>query len=226
MPDSLNATVVSAAGLTYTSAYLALGTADTNAKAFIYNSWPLSDTVDISTVFNETMPGAYFAAGAPAVGDIAIGLAFRVAHLAPADSSSDSTSYRTTAAAHMHPANSFTFTYFYAFSHAAVDSALKATRWVPDTTATITTGITNVNNTPAIRVYPNPSKDAVNITALNATDNITLYDAMGKRINTNWAVKSAGTNSFSLNEIPTGFYLIMVKDATGNVRSNVPFRKF
>ena len=223
LPDTMNASVVSATGLTYTGAYLALGTADTNAKALIYQAWPLSDTVDLATIFSETMPTGSFASGVSDVGDHAIGLAFRVAHLAPADSSSDSVAYRTTAAAHLRPANSYTFTYFYAFSHAAVDSALKATRYVPDTTIT-TTGITNVNNASVISAYPNPSKNVVNVTGLSLTDAITLYDMMGRPVS-NWQVRNAGTNVFSVSDIPAGMYIIGVKDIKGNVRSNVPFRK-
>ena len=214
LPNTSNATVVSAAGTTYSAAYLALGTADTNAKCLIYYSWPI-DTVSIASIYNETATSLtpYYGAGDTTNGDLAIGLAYKIAHLAPADSASDSVNHRTTSAG-MHPANNASFTYFYAFSHPAVDSALKAG-------SASSLGIININNSAAINVYPNPSKDIITVTGLTATDQLALYDMMGRAMPLN----KTGSNVFSLSKLPAGAYILIVKDPNGAIRSRVPIRK-
>lgn len=236
LPNPLNATVVSATGTTYSSAYLALGTADTNAKCLTYTAWPITSTTDLSTIFSGSYLGTY-TMGSSSISDIAIGLAFRVAHIAPVDSASDSVAYKTTTTVYpqRHPANEASFTYFYAFSPDAVDSALAylsdSTGWVGDTTSTVDTGtggtthIRNINERRQIHAYPNPVRETINIAGLLAGDHLAIFDMMGREVHTGWTPETKDVNTFSMARLPAGNYVLIVSDDTGTPRSRIPLRK-
>ncbi len=223
-------TVVSALGKSCSFAYMALGTTDTNATAFIFRGIYYSVFAGLDSVYNQTYgppgTGAWYAQGTIMPGDIGIGLVIYIPHLATVDSATDSVA-RTTSYAKLHPANSATFNYFYAFSPAAVDSAIVASHKidtvVPPPVSTL--GIRNVNNASEVKVYPNPSKNVINITGLNSNDHISVYDMMGRPANQNWTVNSQGLNTFSMNNIATGAYIIVVQDANGDIKARVPVRK-
>ena len=226
-PSALHTAVVTATGTVDTIAYTALGTADSNAKCFIYSNWAPypAASVSIASMYNETATGlgtSYYAVGASSIDqDIAIGLAFFVPHLSGVDSATDSVG-RATSAAGLHPANSARFTYFFAFSRSATDSAINATTAVIDTT---TLSIKNINTTTAISVYPNPSKDIINITSLTTTDQLALYDMMGRVVTQNWKINTTGTNTFFMGNVPMGAYILMVTDSNGAVVARLPLRK-
>ncbi len=233
LPNTSNATVVSAKGTFNPLAYLSLGTADTNAKCLIYNAWPIVSSTDLSTIYSGAFTGTY-TAGATTTMDAAIGIAFRVAHIAPVDSASDSVSYKTTEAIgpKSHPANQASFSYFYAFSPAATDSALQYIR--NDTTVYSTivtppppppTAINNINAGKDIKVYPNPTMDVLNVTGIGSADQLALYDMMGKQISTGWIIADQDVNSLPVNKIPAGNYVLIVTDASGKTRAHVPVRK-
>jgi hypothetical protein len=223
-------TVVSATGLTGAYTMMALGTTDTAATAFVYNAWPLSSTVDLSTIYNQTFGPASYAEGVNDPGDIGIGLVINIPHLATVDSAGDSVS-RKTAFAAKHPANSATFSYFYAFTRAGMDSAISSGIRAKnaDTIVTVThtgsLGVKNVNNNEAIKVYPNPAKNIINVTGLNTGDQLTVYDAIGRKVAGAQATNGTGVSAVSMGNIAAGAYLLVVNDADGNVKARVPVRK-
>jgi len=221
VPDSMNASVVSAAGLSSALSIMYLGTTDTNAVSFIYNAWPLTASVDLSTVYNKTYGTAYYDVGVNHPGDIGIGLVIKVPHLASVDSAGDSVA-RVTSTSTLHPANTASFSFFYAFGHKGLDSALHS---FSHTTNPGTLGINPLNQEVPVNVFPNPAKDAISITGLNITDHLAMYDLMGRRVNINWSVTSAGTNSYQLSNLPSGTYLLAVTDMGGNIRSRTPICK-
>ena len=192
----------------------------------IYNAWPITTSSDLSTVYDGTAgSGFYFDEGTLHSGDIAIGLIMHVAHLATVDSAADSVA-RTTSVVARHPANSATFTYFYAFSADAVDSAVAHGGLATGSTGTTPSlNIKNINTVADVKVYPNPSKDIINVSGLTAGDHVTLYDMVGRNMGQNWTVGSQKVNSFSYSNVPSGAYLLIVSDATGNVKARVSVRK-
>ncbi len=224
MPDTFNVSLVSATGLSTSAPYLGLGTTDTASRAVIYTSWPISSTVDLSTIYagTYTSGGAWYAEGAHHIADISIGLMTYIPHLATVDSAGDSV-LRTTSAGERRPANSASFTMFYSFSQAASDSAIAHTK--PNYPLPGTLGIHNLNNTAAINMYPNPAKDQVKITGLNATDNLSLFDMMGRELIHAQPATGAAINTMSLRNVPAGAYVIVITDANGSVRSRMPLRK-
>ncbi len=219
MPDVFGASVISARGTTYPSmSYMALGSTDTASRVLAFPGLYMTTTPALAYTGGSAV---LFAAGDSNLSDVGIGIVMSIPHLATVDSAGDSV-YRTTASAGLHPANSTTFSYFYAFSPDAVDSAI-AHSGLPVSSSTL--AIKNVNSQADVRVYPNPSKDMVNITNLAATDHLSLIDMMGRNIAQGWAVANNGTNTFHYSNVPTGAYIILVTDASGNVKARVPVRK-
>jgi type IX secretion system substrate protein len=228
--QAVDTTVVSATGLSGTYTAMSLGTTDTAALAFAYDAWPLSSTVDLATIYSQTFGPASYAQGVNDPGDIGIGLLFSIAHLATVDSAGDSVS-RTTALARKHPANSATISYFYAFTNGGMDAAINAAVIAKksDTVVAVTNpgalGVQNVNANNNINVYPNPAKNVLNISGLGTGDQLSIYDMMGHRILQITAANASGVHTLSMNNIATGAYILVVSDASGNVRARVPVRK-
>ena len=89
----------------------------------------------------------------------------------------------------------------------------------------ITLGISNINNIEAVNVFPNPSRDIVNITGLTSSDKVSLYDMLGRSADMNWIVTHDGMNTFRYGNVPSGAYILIVTDAQGNIKSRTPVRK-
>ncbi len=224
--QSTDTTIVSATGTSVSAPYLAFGTTDTAATALVYNAWGLSIAQDLASGYagNTSFGGtSYYTPGINHPGDIAIGLIMSIPHLASVDSAGDSV-YRTTAVHALHPANSASFSYFFAFSQGGRDSAIAFLNRVPPPPPS-TLSVTNVNEKADIKVYPNPSKDQISITGLTSTDHVALYDMMGRSADQNWAVTHDGTSTFRYSNVPVGSYVVVITDAGGNIKSRVLVRK-
>ncbi len=108
-------------------------------------------------------------------------------------------------------------TVYYAFVRdSCAPSNLSA--WVSTTFTTTATSTTQAGNVAAnefsLTVYPNPVKEALNITingTVNETANVTLMDVSGKVVKT----VSANTNALTLNTtgLPAGVYILRYTDA-------------
>ena len=214
--------LVTATGTDYPEAYLALGSADTNARAVIFNDWPLSfylspaGSNNLAEIFDGTSSiGAVYSGSDN--GDIGIGIVFNIGHLAPLDSAADSVG-RTTSG--LHPANSQTFSYFYSFSPAASDSALAA-----GPTGTRPTAITYTNLPTDIQVFPNPFTNVLNVTGLSLNDHVQVVDMMGRTLYTRVNAASNSMASFTLSGLSTGTYLFIVSDQEGRIKARVPLQK-
>lgn len=215
--------LVTSVGNTDTGAYVALGTADTSCRAFISPIWPLpmafsapwngDNNQNAASLYNgdDSLIAPWYSG--TDTGDNAIGLIFKIAHLAPADSASDSTLHRTTG---LEPANSKTFGIFYSFSSSASAAALVSGN---------TTKVVNVN-AGNIKVYPVPASNELNISGLLKTDRVIIFDMVGRAVNGNWAVRNDGTNTFAVNNLRTGNYIVVVSDADGNIKSRTPILKY
>jgi len=218
--QSTDTSVVSARGTVYGNAYLALGTMDTNANCFIASGWPPPSTTNIYDVYNDT--NVCKSEGYTVAADYSIGIIINVPHIAAVDSATDSV-YRTRFTG-LHPANSATFTYFYAFSPAAVDSALKELSSA-DTNHYSGLGINNINSSSPIKVYPNPAQNSINITGLQSGEHLSLVDMVGQATILPEPISGKGTDQFSLNSFSPGIYILLVKDLDGNIKSRIKVQK-
>jgi len=218
-PDtSYSLVVATAADSLNARAYLGIGSTDTNSRVYVFTSWPPSATGDLGEIYNETetfLGTTYFAMGDSAMNeDIAIGIVFSVPHLAPLDSASIMVNDRTTSMG-MHPANSKTMSYFYSFSKAATDSVVHATMH--------TTAIKNVN-TQTITAYPNPVRNTLKVSGLATGDQVQLVDMMGNTV-TNWTAAANDLNTFGLENVSAGAYLLIVTDAQGATKARTHMMK-
>ncbi len=90
--DAAHRVLVNSTGTGYSNAYLALGTKDDRAKAFIYRSWSLaaSTALTLEDIYNQTTPPAFgsmwYAAGTTINNDYAIGLIYNLGDLEPGQS--------------------------------------------------------------------------------------------------------------------------------------------
>jgi hypothetical protein len=107
----------------------------------------------------------------------------------------------------------FSITYTYANSNGCRGSRTASSTLV----ACASRGINNTNklNDDNIIVYPNPSKNFVNINLKNATTGTTatIFNLMGKQVKTQ--VLSIGNNNINISELPKGIYTISVSNSDG-----------
>jgi hypothetical protein len=87
------------------------------------------------------------------------------------------------------------------------------------------TAVNNINTETAIKVYPNPAGSMINVSGLAATDRLELYDMMGRNVSPVWTISDSEVNDLSLQDIPNGNYILIVKDMAGRTKSHVPVRK-
>ena len=220
---------VRAVGIGFSAAALTLGALDSNAECLVYSSWTPSSAISLASIYSHAAAGlgtSQYTQGGTMNGDYAIGLVFKTAHIAAVDSATDSVGLKGYSP---HPANQASFTFYYAFSPAAEDSAM-ATIYADTMVKAITPppvshlSVQTVGNEP-IKLYPNPTQGMLNITGLEATDKVAVYDMMGKTFETGWTVNASGTNAFSSSNMPAGNYIIIVTNASGNVKARIPLRK-
>lgn len=80
-------------------------------------------------------------------------------------------------------------------------------------------GVNTVNKNTTINVYPNPATETVNIrwnsSLKNNMANIQLVNTLGQAVYNNTLQISGNETTVSLNGLPTGNYLLSVKDADG-----------
>jgi len=231
-PDTANASVVYTTGETIRKPYMALATKVANASVGCYGPWPLDSAADLGILYDLPDDMGYLAYGTGIEGDSdiyqdeAISLAFKIDHFSGTDSAADSVfdpHY-----GHFRPANSMTLTYFYVFAPFALSQALNPPV-IDTTTGTDTTGgtdtttaaVNHIKISKKITIFPNPTTNNLTVTGLNPGDNVTLYNMMGAQVN----IGTANNNNYSLSTIPTGTYIILIKDAQGNVRKKQTISK-
>ena len=143
LPNPTNKVLVSATGVTYTNAYLGLGTKDCRAKCTIFHLGALTPAASPDSVFNGTAsPNYLYAQGSTSTEDVGIGLVFDIGTIAPGDST--------------------TLSYAYILNATYIDSALNST--LPQF---------NINGTPSLDTFTatinfcQPPSPAININMVN-----------------------------------------------------------
>ncbi len=227
LPDTAHKVLVSTWGLTPTgsvisSNYLGLGTMDSNAKCYIMKSGlypPTGEKIDslfnaypYSTVGGGDTANTLMHQNDSLQQDVGIGLIYKIGDLAPVDT--------------------IVVSYAYAFRRGIdLDSALKTTFSYTDTsgnpndTSHHHTAVNNLNNqNKNINIYPNPVRDGMTISGLNASDQVTVFDMMGREVE-NLIITSSSNNSFSTTNLTPGMYILRVIDVSGNIKAKIPLQK-
>jgi hypothetical protein len=82
--------------------------------------------------------------------------------------------------------------------------------------ATLSTNTHNLENS-AIQVYPNPSKNSVQIKSTSKIDKITVFDSLGKVILT----QTQSTNEINLENFSKGIYFIEIFTESGKMYKKI-----
>jgi hypothetical protein len=86
-------------------------------------------------------------------------------------------------------------------------------------------GISSINNSAGnIYVYPNPFRNQINISGLQVSDLITVFDMTGKSI-IRWTAKLSGNNIFNTSQLLPGIYIIRISDKNGIIKARLPMQK-
>lgn len=209
--DTSDLVIVSARGTTYTNAYMALAAHDSRAKCFIAD-FGLTPSVSISSIWDQSTTYLYNE-GANLVSDVGIGMVFKIGHLASVDSASDSVGRKSPS---LHPANSASFTFMYAFKNGVADTA----------GASHTDTVTNINavtNNSNITISPNPASQWVTIGGVAPEDMINICDLTGKEVlHIRCGAQSAGAD---ISGLQSGIYLLIVKNKDGVVKNRTKLQK-
>ena len=193
-PDGL--VVVSATGIADTMAYIALGTRDPRAKCFIIKDSTLPGPGTLASIWAGDV--AHYNYTDTLSGNHGIGLVYKIG-LGPGDSSF--------------------LDYGYSFKGGVIDTVLDSS--LIDTTTggggTLKSPGFIVANGPAI--FPNPSHGLIYLTGLNSSDQIEVFDMVGREINP--AIIQYGKGSFkvSLATYASGTYYVFVRDENGKIVS-------
>jgi len=184
--------------------YMSLGSSDSNTRCFIIRL-SLSPTFENLDSMYRADGGYgdsadYIYSGGDTL-DVGIGLVWNLGDLPSIDTGVDSV----------------VIEYAYIFRTVDVDSALTHTK-------AIVTGITNINGAEKIVAYPNPFKDQVNVSGLVASDQVIIYDMIGRKINS-WVVDKDGNNSFTINGVANGGYILEVLDKNGQKKTRMLLQK-
>jgi len=198
LPNTYNATVVSSASTLYPEAYVALGTNNLQASSFIIKNGvaPFYNTIDNISAGIDT--NYLYTLNDSLTNTGGIGIIFNLGTL-PGSLGEDD------------------FSFVYAFTPQALNQALG----MPDSTNS-NVGVKNVIAT-NYTLFPNPVKSAFTVSGMENGSSISMYDALGRMVTQK--VSKTGLNTFTTDNLSTGFYILMVKDADGNIQWKTPLEK-
>jgi len=65
-------------------------------------------------------------------------------------------------------------------------------------------------------VFPNPFKNIITVQGLNTSDQVAVTDLTGRVVSEVWEVINAGEQTYNIDGLAAGMYLLQVKDGAGN----------
>lgn len=197
LPNPANMVLVSAQGTSDTSAYMALATKDYRARGFIIKHSALPYSGSLASVYWGDTAHYMYQQSDTLTENGGMGLVFRLGMLGPGDS--------------------LVIDFGYSFRGGVIDTALD----------TVPMPLHSVDRTVErnIAVYPNPSKDFINITGLNEGDRLSVYDLIGGSMLGQTINNATAIMSFHIANLPPGVYLLTVTNAEGNIVKRVSLRK-
>ena len=209
LPNAEGLTVVSARGTVYSDAYLALGTGDPRAKCFINRTGLMPNFGTLATMYAVDTANYLYNLGDTLNADVAINLAFKIGHLASVDTVGASDSALRTTSSYI-PPNRAIINYAYNFNGAYIAAGALHNN--------------NIVSSSNVMVYPNPVKNTINVTGLNKNEQVNIYNMMGVKV-LSFTANGNSVNTFNINDLAFGHYLLQVIDINGNVKTRTPIQK-
>ena len=84
-----------------------------------------------------------------------------------------------------------------------------------------TAGVKNISSAYNLNAYPNPAQNYINIAGLKANDKVAIFNILGTQLTQNWLVSNEAVQTFPLDKLNTGIYLLQVWDGNGNKKAVV-----
>ncbi len=81
------------------------------------------------------------------------------------------------------------------------------------------TAVNSVFTGNGVNVYPNPSAAQITLNGLTKADRVSVYDLMGRETGNNWTVNADGAQTFNVQSLAAGVYVVRVFDAAGNTKA-------
>jgi len=96
--------------------------------------------------------------------------------------------------------------------------------------APLATSVADVSNEVVVKVYPNPVVEQLNVQAIlpnSGTVQLSVFDALGKRVTTSEATAPSGelSTTISVAQLPSGIYWLEISSTDGAIRTTQKFVK-
>ena len=88
-----------------------------------------------------------------------------------------------------------------------------------------TVGINDVNSSREVEAYPNPFVHEIVVSGLVMSDKVCVYDLAGRAVGETWTASNDGEETFKINDLAPGMYLLRVSDAAGNTKATIKMTK-
>jgi sugar lactone lactonase YvrE len=86
-------------------------------------------------------------------------------------------------------------------------------------------GVNNIAATTVVELFPNPVANSFTVTGLHTSDKLVVCDLAGRQVTKTWEVKNDGEQTFAVNELTAGMYMVEVLDGAGNKKSVIKLVK-
>jgi hypothetical protein len=190
LPNLSGLTLVSGTGTTDTSAYMAMATKNTNVRGFIIKHSVLPVAGTLASVYYRDTAHYLYGAGDTLTEDGGMGLIWRFGGLGAGDS--------------------VTLDYGYSFKGGVIDTVLHI-----DTVEHHALVTNNTGKASTLSVYPNPTKDLINISGLRQGGYVNVYDFYGRSMLQKQMPGGQPVSTVSIGNLPTGIYMLVIKDSNG-----------
>ena len=86
---------------------------------------------------------------------------------------------------------------------------------VEPATVSATLAVSDLNNSKAVQVYPNPVKDILNVTNITLNSNYEIFNAAGQLVSKG----NLGTGKIAVSKLTKGIYFINIDDNGTSVKT-------
>jgi len=222
-PNPSHRSLVSTWGTHYTGAYLGLGSNDSNSICFITKTGLYPDTGITGTKGLDSMYAKVDTMNLYSdseTSDVGVGLIFKIGHIPPADSTHIHCA--TCKASRYVDGDSAVVSYTYVFREKDVIEALNST--IPNTNGN-TNAVPNITSQADIHVSPNPCRNEIMVSGLSTSDNVMIYDMLGRSMGNQWQISHDGDNTLNIDNLIPGSYIMVVTDKNGTPKARIALHK-
>ncbi|MEI8280345.1 MAG: T9SS type A sorting domain-containing protein, partial [Bacteroidota bacterium] len=87
-------------------------------------------------------------------------------------------------------------------------------------------GLSNTSANYKISVHPNPFNETISVSGLALSDKLCIYDMFGRKVSPEWiATDNNSEQSFLINNLSTGNYILTIRDSHGIYKENILLQK-